>query len=103
MNTNRIFLGNLMCGKDLVRENVVLLKCNGGFYVQLNDVKNLIDLHKINRKKTNLKIYRTIENDGYYVLENSLVSYYEQPKHKTLKKIKLDVLVDARNPIGIDW
>ncbi len=57
MNTNRIFLSNVMCGEGLVATNIVLLKCKNDVYVALNNVNSLIDIYKINHKKTNLLTY----------------------------------------------
>ena len=96
MNTNRIFLGNLMCDKEFI-ETTVFLKCKDDIYVKLDDIDSILDIYNINNKKKSLPILSTMKNGYYYIDEDSLIPYYEKQKHKSLKKIKLDVFTDSRN------
>lgn len=102
MNTNRIFLGNVMCDKEFVG-TMVLIKCKKDLYVAVDNVDTIIDVYKIKHNKSILLTYPTRENNYYYVDKNSLTPYYEKQKQKTLKKIKFDVLSDSRNPRGINY
>ena len=102
MNTNRIFLGNVMCDKEFVG-TMVLLKCKEDLYVALNNIDTMMDVYKINHNKSTLLTFPTQENEYYYVDKNSLTPYYEKQKQKTLKRIKFDVLLDSRNPRGIEY
>lgn len=101
MNTNRIFLGNVMCDKEFIG-TMVLLKCKEDIYVALDNIDTMIDVYKINHKKSTLLTFTTQKNGYYYVDKDSLRPYYEKTKQKTLKKIKSDVLLDPRNPKGIN-
>ncbi len=101
MNTNRIFLGNLMYDEKFVGIRI-FLKCKGDVYVALDDINSIMDVHRINNKKSTLTTFTTMNSDYYYIDEDSLTPYYEKQKHKSLKKIKFDVLLDSRNPKGIN-
>lgn len=102
MNTNRIFLGDLMYDEEFVK-TVVLLKCKDDVYVALDDINSIMDVHRINNKKSTLPAFTTtMKVDYYYVDKDSLTPYYKKQSHKTLKKIKFDVLLDSRNPKGIN-
>lgn len=102
MNTNKIFLGNVMRDKELIGP-MVLLKCKDNLYVALDSINTLMDIYKINHNKSTLMTFSTIENEHHYVDKNSLTPYYKKQKQKTLKKIKFDVLLDPRNPKGINY
>ena len=103
MNTNRIFLRNIMCGNEFLG-TTVFVKFKDDLYVALDRIDTLIDVYKINHNKSNIMTFSTSENEHYYIDKNSLTPYYEKQKQKqkTLKKIKFDVLLDPRNPSGID-
>lgn len=101
MNTNRIFLGNIMCGNELLG-TMVFVKFKDDLYASLDDIDTLIDVYKINHNKSNVMTFSTVENENYYIDKDSLTPYYEKQKQKTLKRIKSDYLLDARNPSGID-
>lgn len=101
MKTNRIFLGNVMCDKELIG-TMVLLKCKNDVYVALDDVDTLMDVYKIDHNQSTLMTFSTDENEHYYVDKDSIAPYYEKQKQKTLKRIKFDVLLDPRNPRGIE-
>lgn len=91
MNTNRIFLGNVMCDKELI-ETMVLLKCKDNLYVALDNIDTLMDVYKIHHNKSTLMTFSTVKNEYYYVDKNSLIPYYEKQKQKTLRRIKTDIL-----------
>ena len=101
MNTNRIFLGNVMCGKELIGQ-MVLLQCKEDLYVALDNVETFMDVFKISHNQSNLMTLSTVSDGYYYVDKSSLKPYYEKRKQKTLKRIKRDVLLDSRNPSGIN-
>ena len=100
MNTNRIFIGNVMhcdnsCGIG------VFLKLKNDKYALLDDIENLLDIFKINHNTSSINTLSTMKEDEFYIDENSLAPYYEKQKQKTLRKIKFDYLCDSRNPRGI--
>ena len=100
MNTNRIFIGNLMCDKNEIGQSVFLKV--GEDYVFLDDVNNLLDMLKIKSKTTKIPKLNTIKNGYYYIDKSSLKPFYEKNTNKSLKKIKEDYLLDSRNPKGIN-
>ena len=53
MNTNRIFLGNVMCDKEFIG-TMVLLKCKDDLYVALDNIDTIMDVYKINHNKSTL-------------------------------------------------
>ena len=101
MNTNRVFLGNIMCDKDLVC-TTALLKCKNDSFVALDNVDNIIDIFKLNTNSSDIMTFSTDPSEYYYVDPYSLIPYYEKKEQKTLRKIKDDFLLDPRNPRGID-
>ena len=101
MNTNKIFLGNLMYDEKFVGIRI-FLKCKGDVYVALDDINSIMDVHRINNKKSTLPAFTTMKGDYYYVDKDSLTPYYKKQSHKSLKKIKFDILLDSRNPKGIN-
>lgn len=102
MNTNRIFLGNIMYGTELI-QTTVLLKCKNDVYINLDNILRLTDIYKIEHNKSDLITFSTIYNeDNFYIDKESLKPYYEKEKNKSLIRIKHDILVDSRNTKGID-
>ena len=101
MNTNRIFIGNIIRYNQSC-ETGVFLKLKNNKYVQLDNIKNIWDIFKINHNQSSIITLSTVKNDTFYIDKNSLTPYYEKQKQKTLRKIKLDYVCDARNPRGID-
>ena len=96
MNTNKIFLGNIMCDQNLVDTNVVLLKCKYDVYVELKYINSASDVRRINTNQSTLMRYKTLKNGYYYVDRASLKPYYERPKQKSLRKIKYDAGLSAK-------
>ena len=91
MNTNMIFTGNLIYNNKSL-----------GTYVFLKyEFNTSLDLLKLKANKLNLKTFDTDSSKQCYIEEKSLALYYENNKHRTLKKIKNDYLSDSRNQTGI--
>jgi hypothetical protein len=99
MNTNMIFTGNLIYNNKSLG-TYVFLKYNEN-YVFLDEVNTSLDLLKLKANKLNLKTFDTDSSKQCYIEEKSLALYYENNKHRTLKKIKNDYLSDSRNQTGI--
>lgn len=74
MNTNRIFLGNVMCSDKEFVKTTVLLKCKGNLYIALDNIDTVMNIYKINHNRSILFTCPTEKNDY-------LVSiYYSQNK-----------------------
>jgi len=101
MNTDRIFLGNIMCDKELFAANVVLLKTKNDCYVPLNRIVSFKEIYIIDHNISDLQIYDTIPNGYYYVDKNSLYPYYAKQRQKSLRKVKLDIIWDKQNSNGL--
>ncbi len=100
MNTNKIFTGNLVCDKE-EKGTFVFLQV-GEQYVFLDEVNNIFDLIKLRIGKSEIKKFGTEKVSKYHIDRNTLMPYYEKQKQKTLGAIKMDYLVDPRNPRGLN-
>ena len=76
MDTNRIFVGNLMCNKELIGMSVFLKI--GEEFVFLDDVNNLIDILKVKSNNKKIPKLGTTNNGYYYIDKNSLTPFYEK-------------------------
>ena len=99
MNTNMIFTGNLIYNNKNLG-TYVFLKYNEN-YVFLDEFNTSLDLLTLKANKLNSKTFDTDSNKQCHIDEKSLAPYYENSKHRTLKKIKNDYLSDSRNQTGI--
>lgn len=106
MNTNKIFIGTLMNMDKEIGTNVFIKI--GDEYMLLNDVNNIFNLYS---KKSDIKRFKASlvnsnlkeTKDTYYINKDSLIPYYSKRHYKSLRKIKLDYILDSRNPIGINY
>ena len=106
MNTNRIFIGTLMNEDKVIGTNLFIKFDNE--YILLNDINNILDLYS---KKSNITRFKAEEvncnlkrtKNKIYINKDSLIPYYDKKRHKSLRKIKFDYMLDSRNPIGINY
>ena len=101
MNTSKIYIGKLICEKKEEGRRA-FLKIGKRFAI-LDDINTHFDVLKLRVNRTSIPTFSTNSDNDCYVEEESLNPYYEKQGHKTLKKIKLDYLLDARNPSGINY
>lgn len=104
MNTNRIFIGNIMFDKELFLAEVILLKCDNEIYVALDDIHTIMDIYRINNNnnKDKMVVFSTTKSFSYWVDEQSLIPYYKKQNHKTLARIKAEVMINEQLPRSID-
>lgn len=104
--TSKIEFGTSISTYKIIKENAILIKINDDRYIWLDTVLNPIDalfvdlgfnFDSLDTKPT--------EKNMVYVSSSSLKSYYdkeEQNQKIRVKKLKHDVLLDPRLPLGIE-
>lgn len=100
MNTNRVFIGNIMKGNILIG-SYVFLKINED-YILLEDINSVIDLLKLKCNYMHIRRFYINNGDDFYIDKDSLKPYYDRSGHRTLRRIKTDYMCDVRNPRGIE-
>ncbi|MBQ3020999.1 MAG: hypothetical protein IJD92_02090 [Bacilli bacterium] len=89
MNTNKIYIGNIMYDNKIYMENAVLLYNNGKFY-NLSEIPYYF-AKKYRKKDNKLMGLDTIKKDGWHIQSFSLRPYYDKRYHKSLKKVYEDI------------
>lgn len=100
MNTDRIVIADLIYNQKKTG-TFIFLRVHGNKYVLLDDIKSGFDLSKFNINKLN--IFETTPERCCYIDESTIKPYYMKKKNKSLRKIKLDYLLDSRNPRGVQY
>ena len=100
MNTDRIVIADLIYNQKKTG-TYVFLKVKGDRYVLLDDIKSELELTGFNVKKLN--IFEACEDSCCYIDKETIRPFYNKTRHKSLKKIKFDYLLDPRNPRGVQY
>lgn len=89
MNTNRIYIGNIMCDKGIYKENAVLLYHNRKF-IDISETPYYF-AKKYKKENNHLMWLSTKGDSKYYISTISLRPYYDKRYHKSLKKVYEDI------------
>ena len=97
---------NDLSNKRTICAYAVLIKVSNGRYVWLKDLDSLVDiiLFYMGYQVKTIDVHSTTK-DTSYTEEDQLIPYYEdyeQNQNISVKKLKLDVLLDPRFPGGIE-
>ena len=100
MNTDRIVIADLIYNQRKTG-TFVFLRIKGDRFVLLDDVKSELELNRFNINKLN--IFDASKDCCCYIDKETIKPFYCKTEHKSLKKIKLDYLLDPRNPRGVKY